>query len=90
MLARVFHFVYTHFCRYETTFITKIPSDNEDFLKFQPKFDRGEMGDKQWTLHKEKNGIEEEVDSATGKSTFVFKRTINNENFGVFGFISYL
>ena len=64
------------------TFITKIPSDNEDFLKFQPKFYRGKMGDKEWTLHKEKNGIEEEIDSATGKSTFVFKRTINNENFG--------
>ena len=64
------------------TFITKIPSDNEEFLKFQPKFDKGEMDDKEWTLHKEKNGIEEEVDSETGKSTFVFKRTINNENFG--------
>ena len=64
------------------TFITKIPSDNEEFLKFQPKFDKGEMGDKEWTLHKEKNGIEEEIDSKTGKSTFVFKRTINDKNFG--------
>ena len=64
------------------TFITKIPSDNQEFLKFQPKFDKGEMDDKEWTLHKEKNGIEEEIDSKTGKSTFVFKRTINDKNFG--------
>lgn len=64
------------------TFVTKIPSDNEDFLKFQPNFDRGEMGDKEWTLHKEKNGIVEEVDSETNKSTFIFRRVINNENFG--------
>mgnify|MGYP003116320175 CR=1 FL=1 len=69
------------------TFETRIPSDNKEFLAFQPLFNRGEMGDKEWTLHKEKNGIVEEVDSETNKSTFIFRRVINNENFGK-GFVA--
>tara|TARA_R110000822_G_scaffold306248_1_gene432388 strand:+ start:716 stop:2452 length:1737 start_codon:yes stop_codon:yes gene_type:complete len=64
------------------TFTTKIPSDNKEFLDFMPSFVRGKMDDKEWKLHKEKNGIEEEVDSETGKTSFVFERTINDKNFG--------
>jgi len=58
------------------TFVTKIPSDNKEFLKFRPEFKRGDMDDKEWSLHKEFNGIVEE------NGQFVFRRVINNENFG--------
>ncbi len=58
------------------TFVTKIPSDNKEFLEFRPEFKRGDMDDKEWSLHKEFNGIVEE------NGQFVFRRVINNENFG--------
>jgi len=58
------------------TFITKIPTDNKDFLDFMPTFVRGKMDDKTWEAHKEKNGIVVE------NGQFIFRRVINNENFG--------